>query len=377
MFGGVTCEIGCRIRGDGVTALDFFDGLIDEVRILERALTADEIRQEMSMPWCAPVVLHLSFNEGYGSTLHDSSPQETHVVLGDETNDGATLAGEPGWVRGQEAVCGSAMEFMTDGVGDCFTLESVPFGEAVTISLWALLHSNGDGGTAGAGQLINCHGDGANGGGHSEALVIETKAVAGGGQWQGRTWIQGQGNNAVAADYEQGVWTHLTLVYDDRQDALRQLVLYVDGVPHFGSGQEIWENMLFQGGGYCTVGCHPAAGADGLPGQAFFDGLMDELRIYDGALNVHAVRNDFQHKWCMQSPPPPPPGSDLLLFYPFDEAEGRWVGDYSGNTPPLSIDMEEEMAWSPTAAADVHWITPGTFFLQENTASFPPLLHMN
>ena len=36
-------------------------------------------------------------------------------------------------------------------------------------------------------------------------------------RWQGRTWIQAQGNNAVAADYEMNVWTHLTLVYDDRQ----------------------------------------------------------------------------------------------------------------------------------------------------------------
>ena len=45
LFGGVVCEIGCRIRGDGVTALDFFDGLIDEVRVLEKALSADEIRQ--------------------------------------------------------------------------------------------------------------------------------------------------------------------------------------------------------------------------------------------------------------------------------------------------------------------------------------------
>jgi hypothetical protein len=28
-----------RIRGDGVTALDFFDGLIDEVRVLEKVGT--------------------------------------------------------------------------------------------------------------------------------------------------------------------------------------------------------------------------------------------------------------------------------------------------------------------------------------------------
>ena len=41
--------------------------------------------------------------------------------------------------------------------------------------------------------------------------------------------------------------------YDDTKDALRQLVLYIDGVPHFGSGDQIWENMLSMGnGGYCV-----------------------------------------------------------------------------------------------------------------------------
>lgn len=176
LFGGVTCEIGCRIRGDGVTALDFFDGLLDEVQVLERALTAQEIRTELfAMPDCAPLILHLSFNEGSGRTLHDSSPEALHVELDPSSPlSSDTLAGEPGWVRryeiqcclhtnrsfsnptatqymnriapeqvkGNDAVCGSALEMMTDGEGDCFTLDAVPFGSAVTVSLWARLHSD-------------------------------------------------------------------------------------------------------------------------------------------------------------------------------------------------------------------------------------------
>ena len=64
------------------------------------------------MPWCSPLILHLSFNEGHGRTIHDSSPSALHVELDPSSplsNDGATLAGEPGWVTGQGAVCGAAL----------------------------------------------------------------------------------------------------------------------------------------------------------------------------------------------------------------------------------------------------------------------------
>ena len=360
MFGGLACEIGCRIGYNG-RQHDFFDGLIDEVRVLERALTAQEIQQEMTMPWCTPLIMHLSFNEGHGHVIHDSSPSRLDVTLADSpwATGTATLAGSPGWATGRDAVCGSAMEMMTDGVGDCFTLDAVPFGEAVTITMWAMLHTDGQSGHGGGGgQLINCHGNGGNDGSHSEALVIET--VGDSSSWRLRTWIagmeavspDGSANNAVIAPYMANEWTHLAAVYDPRKDPLRQLVLYVNGVPHFGGASVIWENMLDDGGGFCSVGCHPVGG-----GQAFFDGLLDELRIYDGALSTGAVRNDFAHMWCQSSPPPPPPGSGLILFYSFDEASGDWVGDSSGNNN--DVDLTAELSWTPTTPPEAAWVTPG------------------
>ena len=93
--------------------------------MLERALTAQEIQTEMSMPWCSPMILHLGFNEGHGHTIHDSSANRLDVHLGDESpfHAGNVLSGEPAWATGRDAVCGTAMELKgnaTTDVGDCF-----------------------------------------------------------------------------------------------------------------------------------------------------------------------------------------------------------------------------------------------------------------
>lgn len=84
----VTCQIGCRANRNMDNSRDYFDGLIDEVRVLERALSADEIQQEMSMPWCSKLILHLGFNEGYGTVLHDSSENQLHVDMGQDFHVG-------------------------------------------------------------------------------------------------------------------------------------------------------------------------------------------------------------------------------------------------------------------------------------------------
>ena len=52
----------------------------------------------------------------------------------------------------------------------------------------------------------------------------------------------------------------------------------------------------------------------GLFQTDFFDGFIDELRVYEGALDIVAVRNDFNHLWCSAVPPPPPPGAEMVAL---------------------------------------------------------------
>jgi len=58
--------------------LFFFHGIIDEVRIYNRALSPEEIRYHYNR---GRPVAHWRFDEGSGSTIYDSSGNEYHGIL--------------------------------------------------------------------------------------------------------------------------------------------------------------------------------------------------------------------------------------------------------------------------------------------------------
>ena len=147
-----------------------------------------------------------------------------------------------------------------------------------------------------------------------------------------------------------GQWTHLALAYDDSQveNPTEQAVLYVDAakfhgdaIGHYGPAHNppwepyttdadgnptemVWSNRLEVGNtpaATCTIGCHGS-------GRSFFDGLIDEVRVYKGALGPHAVRQDYQHSWCTTDYA----SADyemggLLGFWDFNEGEGNIASD--------------------------------------------------
>ena len=151
-------------------------------------------------------------------------------------------------------------------------------------------------------------------------------------------------------------WQHLVLVYDDTQtaDPTQQAVLYVDGErftgdakgydgagrPGTAGNQMVWPNRLNNGDppATCNIGCHGS-------GRSFFDGLIDEVRIFSGALEPHAVLQDYAHAWCSESMTGAYVLDGLLAFYDFNEGEGDVVSDSAVETgrfagrhrPPLNL----------------------------------------
>ena len=104
---------------------EYFDGLIDDVRVYDRALRADEIRDDMNKP-IAPaggLVAAYAFDAGAGSMATDSSGQGNTGAI-----RGAT------WTKGRH---GRALSF--DGAGAVVSVPpsaSLDLTEAMTLSGW-------------------------------------------------------------------------------------------------------------------------------------------------------------------------------------------------------------------------------------------------
>lgn len=135
---------------------------------------------------------------------------------------------EAAWQR--RGVCGAALELNSGDTGDCISLTGVPFGRKMSISMWAQVH---DDAAEERGQVINCNGN-------RQAVLIEALH----GKWVGRVWQFSHDPRSltVTAPFTPAEWTHLVLVYDDSQAPLRQLILYVNGVPSYTtqSPTSIW-----------------------------------------------------------------------------------------------------------------------------------------
>ena len=134
-------DLGCilaRVPAIIVRTGMYFDGLIDEVRIFDHALTPGEVSQEAVHYWCdslaetAPL-LQYTFDEGGGLTVHDESPYHNDLSIA-----AAEQIGHAAW--SSNGICNHALEFDTENGGDCVQGMPIPIAESVTFSMWVYLH---------------------------------------------------------------------------------------------------------------------------------------------------------------------------------------------------------------------------------------------
>jgi len=308
----------------------YYTGEIDHIRIYNYARTAKQIVEDMNAGHPAvgspagSYVGYWKFDEGYGDTAYDSSIY----------NNGGNLAGAcpgaatcPAWSN--EGKFNKALSF--DG-GDYVSLGSADHLEmgtgSITLSLWVkansfsgyteLFYGSATGGNHGYGMMLNSSGE----------VRYEIYGSTG-----GRQYVT---SDSITTDK----WYHLVMTFDHQTN---QLKLYING-------EKNKSNTLSDPGDVQSpqgfiIGSHAGT-------SYYFDGFIDEIKIYPFALTEDEVKLDYNRGASVvlgalstdSSGNPSnssershcPPGDTTASCSPvaewkFDEKTGTTTNDTSGN----------------------------------------------
>jgi hypothetical protein len=235
------------------------------------------------------------FDEGSGTIAHDSSGNG---------NDG-TFNGDPQWVTGY---FGGALEF--DGSGDwldCGSDPSLSISGAVTMTAWIKVN------TLGLDQKVGGNQDNANGG--YKMTVFTNNKV----EFEVRNSSNAgtlNRNEAGGTILETGEWYHFAGVYSQADGYIRT---YVNGV----LDRELATTaVLGASPGPFRIGCEPFN-----TGSYNFDGVMDELRVYNTALTEDEIMGAMNAEGFPYASSPDPKDGAL---YPDTWVSVTWrAGDFA------------------------------------------------
>ena len=233
-------------------------GALDDVQLYDRALSTGEVRylagfRAMTDPGTDNLIAAYAF--------------ENDVLDGSGNGNDATVNGDPAFVEG---LVGMALEFDGDGdFLDCGTNPILALTDAVSISAWVKVA------VMGADHKVGGNQDGANGGYkmsvYGDKIEFEIRTAANSAVL----------NRSVAGGtiIEQDLWYHVVGVYSLEDGYVRT---YVNGEL---DRELLTTEALGASPGALMIGCEPFN-----TGSYQFNGVMDEVRVYDKALSAAEAR---------------------------------------------------------------------------------------
>ncbi|MDD5627058.1 MAG: LamG domain-containing protein [Patescibacteria group bacterium] len=281
---------------------EYFDGFIDDVRVYNRALSAAEIRYQYNQ---GDPIAHWSFDEGSGLSAYDKSGNSNTGTL---TNmDAAT-----DWVNGE---FGSALDF--DGSNDYVSINGNPdlFRGSRTYELWFYPHFNSDSGVSNFMFSIYLND------GNEMSLYNYSNGFYGFAYKAG-----GSANYISAGSFTANNWYHIVATFDDDTNEIK---VYHNGVLQ-NQGTE--SNAIVAGTTYTKIGMYVLDG--------WFNGLIDDVRIYNYARTADQIKNDYNAGKALYIGAKQPdcdtsPGDcvnkGLVGYWDMDQMTGTTATDKSGN----------------------------------------------
>ena len=278
----VSGDFGLKIGTYGAGGGWLYDGRIDEVRFYNYARTQKQIIEDMNAGHPvggSPVgsqVLYLKFDEGYGSTAHDSSPQGNDGTLQPSTGGSNTTAAQM-WTS--DGKVGKAVEFDgTDDYVDIGDKDSLDFGTGdFTITAWVktsntqwqYIYSKGTGSTdaGGVGYGVAIYSNGMYAYIHDGTRLVTP---------------------VVGSGIADGNWHHLVWVFD--RDG--NMTPYIDGVAQTPTD-------ISSRSGSVSNSINAYVGFIGGTLNRYFDGLIDDLKIYNVALTADEVKQEYNQGKAM------------------------------------------------------------------------------
>jgi hypothetical protein len=271
--------------GHSVFSSSYFDGLIDEVRVYDEVLNENQVEGDMDTRVGldqAPVAAY-SFDEGSGASVrdharnHDGEIEGARWVTGGKYGPALDFDGTNDWVK----VADAADLDLTK----TFTLEAWVKPDSLSSPIRSVLAKAENPGTGLTGYQLLASFAGKPGGYVANAGTV---AIFG-------------GPNALPT----GQWSHVALSSDGAT-----LRLYVNG-------SQVATAAAIAAAGTAAplrIGHNPVS-------NGYFDGLIDEVRVYNEAIGQGQIESDRD---APVNPPPP------VAAYSFEEGSGTAVEDWAG-----------------------------------------------